>query len=314
MNDFPQPVFVGGCARSGTHAIGRLLDSHPRYHLIAVESRFHCGTGGLTDLLTGATDLDSYCERVLGQWWKRGLQQHRGLQVILERPDLEQAVERFRAGFQDNPWDSSRRLVHDILDPSAERAGKPTWVDLSGSNIRQAPTLLRLFPRARFIHMVRDGRAVTAAILKKRDMTDDLEQAFAPLGDAGAPLGRGAAPMPPDAVLTIYLDDLTAHDRETQFGRLVDFLELDDPQPMRDYFDREISPEKAHVGAWRERMAPADARWVDRRYRRLVRRLPPARGSTGSRSPERSGGPQAAAPSRSSSAASGAPAPMSWAD
>jgi hypothetical protein len=77
--DFPQPVFVGGSARSGTHAIGRLLNSHPRYHLIAVESRFHCGTGGLTDLLNGNTDLDSYCERVLGQWWQRGMQQHRGL-------------------------------------------------------------------------------------------------------------------------------------------------------------------------------------------------------------------------------------------
>ena len=33
--DFPEPVFVGGSARSGTHAIGRLLNSHPRYHLIA---------------------------------------------------------------------------------------------------------------------------------------------------------------------------------------------------------------------------------------------------------------------------------------
>jgi Sulfotransferase family len=271
--DFPEPVFVGGSARSGTHAIGRLLDSHPRYHLIAVESRFHCGTGGLTDLLNGATDLDAYCERVLGQWWQRGLQQHRGLQVIMERPELETAVERFREGFADDPWDSGRRLVRDLLDPSAARAGKPAWVDLSGSNIRQAPTLLRLFPRARFIHMVRDGRAVTAAILKKRDMTDDLEQAFGHWVARVRRSDEALRLMPPGAALTIYLDDLTAHDREAQFQRLVDYLELDDPEPMRDYFDETISPERAHVGAWRERMAPADARWVDRRYRRVVRKL-----------------------------------------
>ena len=163
--------------------------------------------------------------------------------------------------------------MHDILDPSAERAGKPAWVDLSGSNIRKAPTLLKLFPRARFIHMVRDGRAVTAAILKKRDMTDDLEQAFGHWVMRVRRSDAALRQMPPDAVLTIYLDDLTAHDRDNQFQRLVDYLELDEPKPMRDYFDRTISPEKAHVGAWRERMAPADARWVDRRYRRLVRRL-----------------------------------------
>jgi hypothetical protein len=191
----------------------------------------------------------------------------------MERSELERAIARFRDGFPENPWDSGRRLVRDILDPSAARAGKPTWVDLSGSNIRQSPTLLKLFPNARFIHMVRDGRAVTAAILKKRDMTDDLEQAFGHwvmrVRRSDAALRR----LPPGAALTIYLDDLTAHDREHQFGRLVEYLQLDDPQPMRDYFDRTISPEKAHVGAWRERMAPADARWVDRRYRRLVRRL-----------------------------------------
>jgi hypothetical protein len=42
---------------------------------------------------------------------------------------------------------------------------------------------------------------------------------------------------------------------------------------MREYFDREISAERAHVGAWRQRMAPADARRVDRRYRRVLRKL-----------------------------------------
>ena len=42
---------------------------------------------------------------------------------------------------------------------------------------------------------------------------------------------------------------------------------------MRAYFDSEISAERAHVGRWRERMAPSDARMVDRRYRCLIRRM-----------------------------------------
>ena len=39
--------------------------------------------------------------------------------------------------------------------------------------------------------------------------------------------------------------------------------EIEDAFEMRKYFDREISAERAHVGAWRQRMAPADARRVD---------------------------------------------------
>lgn len=271
--DFPAPVFVGGSARSGTHAIGRLLGADARYHMTAVESRFHCGTGGLTDLLNGHTDLDSYCDRVLGQWWRRGLQQHRGLQVVIEREELEAAVARFRERFPAEPWDAGRALVHDVLDPGAERAGKPAWVDLSGSNIRQAPTLQKLFPRARFIHMVRDGRAVTAAILKKRDMTDDLRQAFGHWAMRVRRSDAALRKMPEGSVLTIFLDDLTAHDRERTFQRLLDYLEVTDDTTLRDYFDSTISAERAHVGAWRQRMAPADARWVDRRYKRLVRQL-----------------------------------------
>jgi len=54
---------------------------------------------------------------------------------------------------------------------------------------------------------------------------------------------------------------------------VVEFLEITDRAPMREYFEREISAERAHVGAWRQRMAPADVRRVDRRYRRVVRRL-----------------------------------------
>ncbi len=270
---FPQPIFVGGSARSGSHALGRLLGTHPRYALLEVEARFHGATGGLCDLLTGNTDLDSFTQRCLGMWWQRGLKQHRGLHVIIGRRELEAALGEFGAAFDAEPWEASRRLVRAVLDPAAERAGKPAWVDLSGSNIKSAPTLVKLFPRAKFIHMVRDGRAVAAAILRKRDMTDDLRQA---LGHWETRIRRshaGLSDMPPGSVLTILLDDLTAHDRERTYARLVGFLEIEDDRPIRRHFDRTISADRAHVGRWRQRIAPADARWVDRRYRKLVRQM-----------------------------------------
>jgi hypothetical protein len=39
------------------------------------------------------------------------------------------------------------------------------WVDHTPTNFRRGRTLLRMFPEARFIHLVRDGRAVAASLL-----------------------------------------------------------------------------------------------------------------------------------------------------
>jgi hypothetical protein len=48
------------------------------------------------------------------------------------------------------------------------KVGKSTpdlWIDHTPTNFRRARTLLRLFPDALFIHLVRDGRAVAASLL-----------------------------------------------------------------------------------------------------------------------------------------------------
>ena len=271
--EFPNPIFVGGSARSGSHAVGRLIGSHPRYHLVPVEARFHCWRGGLCDVLNDRADPDLFRERALGEWWRRGLRHSRGLRTLVGRRRLVTALDEFRDGFAADRWLAGRRLMEAVFEPGARRAGKPAWVELSGANIQQAPTLLRLFPDARFVHTVRDGRAVTAALLRKRGATDDRRQAFAHWMRRMRRSQAGLERLPPRSVETIMLEDLAAHDREHSFARLLRLLELDDPGPMREHFDREVSAERAHVGTWRQRIAPADVRWLDRRYGRAIRRL-----------------------------------------
>jgi hypothetical protein len=122
--------------------------------------------------------------------------------------------------------------------------------------------------------MTRDGRAVVAAILRKRDMTDDRIKALDHWVKRVRRSQVALREMPEDRVLTIQLDDLAAHDRDASYERLIRFLELEGKDGrLRRYFERTISPERAHVGGWRERISPDDARWVDRRYRRIVRRF-----------------------------------------
>jgi hypothetical protein len=271
--DFPEPVFVGGVGRSGTHVMGKLLDAHPRYHRIRTEARFHAAPGGLPDLCADRTSMDEFLARMRDRWWQRGANQRQGLRRVIGREGLEQALAEFQVTFADNRTEASRRLVRALLDPPAAEAGKPSWVEITGHTVEEAPFLYELFPNARFINMVRDGRAVVAGTLKKSDLTDEPKRALKRWEDMVRAAEASMRSLPDGAMLSIFLDDLTAHDREGSFARVVEFLEIDDPAPMREYFEREISAERAHVGAWRERMSPSDARRVDRRYRRLLRRL-----------------------------------------
>jgi hypothetical protein len=270
---FPEPIFVGGSARSGTHAVGRLIAAHPRYHLIATEARFHCFREGLPDLLEGRVELDRFLELCRGHWWRRGFRNSQGLHRIAGRGQRERALARFEREFAANPWAASRRLVDAILGPAAERDGKPSWVEVSGWNVQSAPTLWRLFPNAKFINMVRDGRAVVAGHLRKKSLTDDPLEALSHWQRRIRSAHAALRELPPDRVLVIQLEELVAGDRERTYRRLVEFLEVEDDASMRSYFASEISAEAAHHGRWRERMAPPDARLVDRRYRRLVRQL-----------------------------------------
>lgn len=270
---FPEPVFVGGSARSGTHALGRLVAADPRYHLIGTEARFHSFKEGLPDLLAGAVAMDRFLELLRGHWWRRGYRNSQGLHRIADEAQREAALERFEGDFAGDSWDASRALVRAILDPAAERAGKPAWVEVTGWNVQSAPTLLRLFPNAHFVNMVRDGRAVVAGHLKKKSLTDDPEEALLHWRRRIRAADLAIRRLPPGRALTVYLDDLVAGDREGTFRRVCDFLEIGDRSAMRRYFDAEISAEAAHLGAWRERMPPPDARRIDRRYRKLVREL-----------------------------------------
>lgn len=270
---WPRPVFIGGSARSGTHAMGRLVSAHPRYHLIGTEARFHSFHEGLPDLLAGEVALERFLELCRGHWWRRGYRNSQGLCRVIDEGRRDRALSEFEADFGDDPVGASRRLVHALLDPAAERDGKPAWAEVTGWNIQSAPTLLRLFPDARFINMIRDGRAVVAAHLAKKSLTDDPEEALGHWQRRVRAAHAAMRTLPRGTAIVVDLEDLVLHRREQSLARVVELLQIGDDAPVREYFDREITPEAANVGRWRERMPPPDARRIDRRYRKVVRSL-----------------------------------------
>jgi hypothetical protein len=270
MSD-PRPlVFVGGTGRSGTHVVAGLLGRHSRFHAVPIECRFHTNPQGFPDLLAGRASKRQFLRKLRRFWWYRIRageplpavmprlplgRETRGLHKIVPRARFDAAVHRFDAAFDDDPDTACRELFDELLLPLADEAGKPGLVEMSCFTVAQGPTLLRLFPQAKLVHTVRDGRDAGSSKVSKRqkrehprDARQGVDWWFGRLAEAEA----GARAVPPERLLTISLDELVESDREAAYARLLSFLELDDEPEMRGFFETEVTAENAHRHRWRQ--------------------------------------------------------------
>ena len=277
------PVFIGGTGRSGTHALARLLGRHSTLADVPIEARFHCNKRGLPDLLEGRITLASYVAKLRGFWWHRVRVdgRPRGLYNLHRQADFEAACERFEAGYADAPIEASRRLVLDLLGPVAQRAGKPTLVEMSSHNVKEAQTLLRLFPDARIIHALRDGRDSAASVSGKTWGPDSAARGIDWWADRLREIERGVrgeedgAPygIPPERFRVVMLDELVGPDRERTYTALLEFVGVEDEGPIRNFFEREVTAEAAHTGRWRRELGPLGRGRIERRYASAVAAL-----------------------------------------
>lgn len=278
------PVFIGGTGRSGTHAIASLLGRHSQLADVPIEARFHCNKRGMPDLLEGRITLRSYLGKLRGFWWHRVRVdgRPRGLYNLIRRADFDAALERFERDYGERPLDACRELFDDLLRrPVAERRGKPGLVEMSSHNVREAQTLLRLFPDARVIHALRDGRDSATSVTKKTWGPGNAVAGIDWWADRLRAIERGvrgeedgaAYAIAGDRFRVVLLDDLVAGDREASYAGLLEFLGLDDEPGIREFFESEVTPEAAHLGRWRTELGPAGRARVRRRYERTVEAL-----------------------------------------
>ncbi|NWG71795.1 MAG: sulfotransferase [Parvularculaceae bacterium] len=125
------PIFLGGCPRSGLTLIRVMLDAHPR---------ISCGPdSGVLSIARAARELGE----TLGD---------------LHARDFHLPPEEVRANFAD--------AIARILGARAQGA-KARFAEKSPLNLLFFEDYAAMFPAARFIHVVRDGRDVAASLLAR---------------------------------------------------------------------------------------------------------------------------------------------------
>ena len=270
----PPVVFVGGTGRSGTHVLGKLLGKHDKLALVPVEVRFHVEEAGFPGLLSGEVSKDRFVRRLRGFWWK-GFQTRRmrGLYRFVPEERFEIAVEAFETTYDDDPAGACRRLFYDLLAVRRERAGAEGLIEQSCDTVAQGATLAQLFPEAKFIHVVRDGRDASASrvgqthgLVYPRTRRQGLEWWEGRIRSIDA----GARAIPRDRLLTVSLDELLLLGRNRGLRPICRFIEIFQQRKMKRFFVRRMTPELAHSERWRAGLSDRRAAELEGTYERIV--------------------------------------------
>lgn len=191
-----EPVVVGGCARSGTTLVRVILDSH----------RNLC------------------CGPESGLFFRKRTVPTRLVDIFdLPRPKVTRLAR--ESG-------SRAEFIDGFFELYARRSGKQRWAEKSPRNVQALDYIFRSFPKARFIHVIRDGRDV-ACSLRTFPRHEVVEGELVPL-ETRNPLEPGierwvsdiAAALPyrsDPRYLEIRYEDVVANTRET-IAKVLEFV------------------------------------------------------------------------------------------
>lgn len=145
-----RPIFVVGCPRSGTTMLQLMLHSHPR---IAVPPENRYFLRGYQQRASFGDLRDADNRRALGEFITKG-RQFRDFK--LDRDLVVKAI------VEAPPTLGS--AYETVMREFAAANGKQRWCDKRPAYLQHTTAILRLFPDAQFVHLVRDGRSCVASL------------------------------------------------------------------------------------------------------------------------------------------------------
>ena len=287
QNHKVRPVFVGGTGRSGTTVMGDLLGFHEDIRTsVPIEIKFLANKSGLLQLVFGRDTPSNqpkisifnlraqrirrisekakfakiqveFLDRIWNSWWDIDAPppHGRGLQSGISKERFEFLINRLISNLRINRVWAARRFMRDFISSQEDHAGQKYWVETTPLNIAQARRILKLFPDALFINMVRDPRDVIASLLTKNwgptTPLEGLEWIEKRLRDAHEALAH----IPANQKITIALEDLAINNRLQSYQALLKFLNLGDDAGMKEFFETHLSAEAAMSGRWKQEIA-----------------------------------------------------------
>jgi hypothetical protein len=233
------PLFITGFKRSGTTLLGTIVDRHPEIS-IAIECffipRYHIGQVA---------------------FWPLAAEENRKrlAAAITAEPDSIRNgldVDEARIAAETDPNVASV-LDAVMLDWAASR-GATRWGDKSPGFITKMDTLHRIFPEARYVHIVRDGRDVMLSVRHRWEREQNVQwiaREWAMAIDRARDFGTRHS----DRYLEVRYESLL-EDPEGVVREVAEFAGLTfDPRMLRSTSDDDLNPALATWGRVNEPIA-----------------------------------------------------------
>jgi hypothetical protein len=255
-----RPIFVVGCPRSGTTMLQLMLHAHPRM-AIPPETRFLLEGYRIRRRFGDLTSADN--RRALARW-------------IVTTPatkvgdlglDAEELQEEIVAG---PPTLGSAMGI--VFRAYARRFGKPRWGDKRPAYVDNIDVVLRLFPDAQIVNIVRDGRDCVASLKEMPWHKAGIAESMSAWARAVDRARAASRRLGPERYHELSYERLV-QDPEPSLRGLCDFLgEPFDPAMTRPAAVAEVAVpaektwhKRTHdavsddrVGSWRQRLDPAE--------------------------------------------------------
>jgi hypothetical protein len=211
--------FVVGAPRSGTTLLRLMLDAHP-------------------DL---AIPPETYFMPRAAKAWKAAKRNEDPVEVYLREvtghkrwPDFHLDADAYRERVRKEHPGTIGDAVRSFYEMYAEKVGKPRWGDKTPFYVRKMDVIREVLPEARFVHIVRDGRAVALSILDLWFGPNTIEEAaefwVARMDEAR----RKARNL--DHYIEVRYEDLV-RDPEPQLRRICELVELPWDDVMLTYYE-----------------------------------------------------------------------------
>lgn len=139
-------IFVVGCARSGTTLVQAMLASHSKIYGFPE-----------TFFFVNYPDLQSWLSPT--KIWRQFRSSHWAYQEAMERLDISQSTIAKVTPASGLP----RKFIHQ-LDQIALLNHKSIWTEKTPGHINHLEQIRSAVPKARFVHVLRDGRDVIASL------------------------------------------------------------------------------------------------------------------------------------------------------
>jgi Sulfotransferase family len=256
----PFPFFVG-CGRSGTTLLRAMIDSHPDVAVpdeVAFIIRYRRP------------------HRALQYGWPRRFDAAACTDLIVADSSFRRwpvSEAEARAALADPPPSSFADTVRRLYALVAASQGKARYADKTPIHVLYLPRLARLFPEARFVHLIRDGRDVALSYESVAWGPATVPEAAIRWRRSVRRGRRDGRRLGPDRYREIRYENLVA-DPERVLREVCSFLRLDWDDSMLRYHvradaviaatrfpvahQRLLLPPQPGLRDWRTEMAPDD--------------------------------------------------------